>query len=86
MCVLKEMIDPNFYSAKARSTYSSEMIKLALLLRYTSAQAYKILLKEFSLPSFSLLKRLKQGGFDAMKALTIFLDRDKTPRDVVRNV
>ena len=77
------MMDPSFYSAKARSTYSSKMIKLALLLAYTSAQAYKILLKEFSLPPFSLLKRLKHSGFDAMKALTIFLDRDKTPRGVV---
>ena len=52
-------MDRNFYSAKGSPTYSSEMIKFALLLRYTSALAFKILLKEFPLPSFSLVKWLK---------------------------
>ena len=77
------MLDRNFYRAKRRPTYSSEMIKFALLLRYTSAQAYEILLKEFPLPSFSLIKRLKKRGFDAMKALKILLDKNKMSRDVV---
>ena len=37
----------------------------------------------FSFGKFSLLTRLKKGGFDAMKALKILLDKEKISRDVV---
>ena len=83
VCLLKEMMDPNFYSAKGRPTYSSKMSTFVLLLRYTSVQAYKILLKAFPLLSFSLLKRLKKGKFGGMKALKIMLDKGEISKDVV---
>ena len=41
VCLLKKMMNHNFCSAKGRPTYSSEMIKFALRLRYTSAQLIK---------------------------------------------
>ena len=40
--------------------FSSEMIRYALLLRYTSLQSYKLLLEKFPLPSISLLNKLQQ--------------------------
>ena len=42
--------------------YSLNMLRYALLLRYTSVQPYKHLLKQFPLPSLSLLKKLIEGG------------------------
>ena len=38
------------------------MLQFALLLRYTSAQAYMLLLDHFPLPSMSLLEKLTQEG------------------------
>ena len=53
---------------KGQPPYSSKMIRLALLLRHTSLQAYKLLLEEFCVPSLSLLAKLKSGNLDAIKA------------------
>ena len=47
------------------------MIRYALLLRYTSFQAYKLLLEKFPLPSMSLLKKTQQGGIDVVKAIKV---------------
>ena len=41
--------------------------RYALLLRYTSAQSYKLLLEQLPLPSFSLLKKLTSGSVDSLK-------------------
>ena len=37
--------------------YSVNMLRYALLLRFTSVQSYKLLLQQFALPSLSLLKK-----------------------------
>ena len=49
--------------------YSVAVIWYSLPLRYTSAQVYQKLLKEFPLPSFSCLKKIMCGGIDSLKAL-----------------
>ena len=45
------------------------MIRYALHLRYTSLQAYRLLLEKSSMLSLSLLNNIQQGGADALKAL-----------------
>ena len=45
------------------------MIRYALHLRYTSLQAYRLLLEKPSMLSLSLLNNIQQGGVDALKAL-----------------
>ena len=45
------------------------MIRYALHLRYTSLQAYRLLLEKSSMLSLSLLNNIQQGGVDALKAL-----------------
>lgn len=43
--------------------YSSNVVRYALYLRYTSLQAYKLLLEEFPLPSVSYLRSLTNGMY-----------------------
>ena len=45
------------------------MIRYALHLRYTSSQAYRLLLEKSLMLSLSLLNNIQQGGVDALKAL-----------------
>ena len=47
------------------------------MLRYTSTQAYKLLLAQFPLPSLSLLKKLNKGGMESLKAMKVLLDQGK---------
>ena len=49
--------------------YSNNVIRYALLLRYTSLQSYRLVANDFPLPSLSFLKKITQGGIDAVKAL-----------------
>ena len=49
--------------------FSSSIIRYALLLRYTSLQSYRLIAKDFPLPSLSFLKKLTEGEIDAVKAL-----------------
>ena len=37
-----------------------------MLLRYTSAQSYRLLLEQLPLPSFELLKKLSSGDLDSL--------------------
>ena len=39
---------------------------------YTSEQAYSLLLKTLPLPSISLLRKLKKGTIDSLKAVNFF--------------
>ena len=48
------------------------MICFALLLRYTSEQAYSLLLKTLPLLSIFLLCKLKKGTIDSLKAVKFF--------------
>ena len=51
--------------------------------RYTSRQAYSLLLNEFPLPSLSLLKKLSSGGIDCVKAIQLLLKEEKVSADCV---
>ena len=51
--------------------YSANVIRYALMLRYSSLQVYKLLLEEFYLPSLSLLHKISKGKIDALKSLKI---------------
>ena len=56
---------------------------MCLLLRYTSTQAYKLLLEQFPLPSLSLLKKLNKNGMEPVKAVKVLLDQGEIGEDVV---
>ena len=55
---------------------------MRLLLRYTSTQAYKLLLEQFPLPSLSLLKKLNKNGMEPVKAVKVLLDQGEIGEDV----
>ena len=63
--------------------YSVNRLRYALLLRYTSVQAYTLWLKQFPLPSLSLLKKLTEGGIKPLKAAKVLLEKRKIGTDVV---
>ena len=44
------------------------------MLRYTSLQSYKLLLKEFHLPSISFLRKIKQGHIDITQVRGVVSD------------
>ena len=70
-------------SPKGRPPFSSDVIRYALLLRYTSPAVYKMLLQKFPVPSFALLKELQKGGLDSLRAVEILLQKDAISSDVV---
>ena len=59
------------------------MLRFALHLRYTSAQAYRLLLEKFPLPSFSLLSKLQKGGVDAIKSIKLLRAKGEISKDVI---
>ena len=63
--------------------YSANMIRYALLLRYTSLQTYKLLQEDFKLPSVSLLRRITAGKIDAVKAENLLKDNGSISDDVI---
>ena len=67
----------------SRAPFSPELIRYSLLLRYTSPQAYCVLLDKFPFPSFSLLKKLHQGGVKSMTAAMTLLDEGCISADVI---
>ena len=68
---------------KNKQVYSGEIIQYALLLRYTLLQSYKLLLNDFSLPSMSLLNKIKEGNIDALKAAKLLLENSSISKDIV---
>ena len=68
---------------KNEQVYSGEIIQYALLLRYTLLQSYKLLLNDFSLPSMSLLNKIKEGNIDALKAAKLLLENSSISKDMV---
>ena len=71
------------FKPKGRPPYSATMIRFSLLLRYTSLQAYRLLLQRFPMPSISLLNKLQAGGVDAIKSIKYLLEKKEISRDVV---
>ena len=59
------------------------MIRYALLLRYTSYQAYLLLLEMLPLPSISLLKQIQQGGVGSLKALKRLREAGEISSDII---
>ena len=51
------------------------MIRYALHLRYTSLQAYRLLLEKSPTLPLSLLNNIQQGGVDALKALKALYEK-----------
>ena len=63
--------------------FTSELLQLVLMLRYTSLPACQLLVKNFPLPSISLLKRLSQREVEPLKAVKLLLNKRKIDQDIV---
>ena len=70
--ILNELQEIRFKKPVDRPRYSVNLLCYALLLRYTSTQACKLLLEQFSLPSLSLW-----SGKEPIKAVKVLLDQEK---------
>ena len=64
------------------SVYAPDIIRFALMFRYTSVQWYKLLLDEFRLPSLSLLRKIVTGDIDAAKSSKLLKDEEKISSDI----
>ena len=60
--VLEEVGKLRFTNSKP--VYSANFVRDALMLRYSSRSAYKLLLTEFNLPSISFLRKVTSGNLD----------------------
>ena len=80
---LNELQNRQNYKLQGRPPYSSELIRLSLLLRYTSLQSYKILLEYFPLPSLSLLAKLKSSSVDSIKAAQVLRENKAISEDII---
>lgn len=81
--LLEELKQTALYKPKGRPPYSAAMIRFALHLRYTSLQAYKLLLEKFPLPSISILNKIQQGFVDALKSLKVLRDKGEISNDLI---
>ena len=79
--VLLELQRLRYYKPCGRPQYSNNILKFALMQRYTSRQAYEMLLDELPLPSLSFLKTLAKGGIEPVEALKVMLEEDKVSCD-----
>ena len=62
--------------------YSASVDRFALLLRCTSIHSYRILQKDFSLPSIPLLKRICSGAIEAVKCAETLKNEGKISEEV----
>ena len=81
--ILEEIRKISYYKQQGRPPYSAKVIRYCLLLRYTSRQAYELLLNELPLPSFSLLEKLCRGSLDALKVAKVLLHDNKISKDCI---
>ena len=72
--VIKELIKLQYYDPKGRPPYSANVLRFALIMRYTSNSLYKYLKRFLPLPSYSLLRRLKSHSVDTSKGLCSLMD------------
>ena len=63
--------------------YSANLLRYALMLRYSSLQAYEVWMDEFKLPSLSMLQKLASGKIDTMKSATLLRDNGNISEDVI---
>ena len=80
--IIDELRELQYYKPTGRPKYSAAILRYALYLRYTSRQAYKILQEQFPLPSFSLLRKLHNGGVDPLKAIKLLLNEGSINSDI----
>ena len=66
---------------KTRPVCAPDIIRFAIMLRYTSVQSYKLLLDEFRSPSLSLLRKIVTGDIDAAKLAKLLQDEEKMSGD-----
>jgi len=66
-----------------KPTYSANLIRYALQLRYTSLSAYKLLLDEFNFPSISFLRKISSGKIDVNQAAKLLKDHGSISEDVI---
>ena len=59
--------------------YSARILRYALLVRYTSFPAYKLLMEEFPMPSLSLLEKI--GGVDLVNSAKLLLAKGRYTND-----
>ena len=81
--ILKELQKIQHFKPKGRPSFSAEIIRFSLLLRYTSAQAYKLLLEKFPLPSFSALQKIQKGDVNSIIAAKSLSEKGKISQDCI---
>jgi len=81
--IMDELSNIRFKKPDGAPKFSSKLLRFALILRYTSVAAYKLMLKHFPLPCLSLLNKLGSGGVEPLKAAKLLLEEKKTDQDVV---
>ena len=80
---IEELNARQFYMPQGRPPYSSGLIRYCLLLRHTSPQAYRLLLEQFPLPSFSLLSKIERGSIETFKPATALREKGSISEDVI---
>ena len=74
--ILKERNIIQCYKPQGRPKFSSILIRFALMLRYSSCQMYKLLLKELPLPSsLCVLKKWTSAEVDSVKVAKLLLEK-----------
>ena len=80
--VLCELNKLSYYEPQGRPTYSNKLMRFALMPRYTSRQAYSLLLDAF--PIIILFENnIKWCGVEPIKALKLLLQNEQVSSDCV---
>ena len=77
--IFEELLQHRFTK---KPIYSANIIRYSLLLRYTSLQSYKALLRDFPLPSLSLLQKISSGTIGDVKCANVLRIEGKNSEDV----
>ena len=77
------LLNVSFYNPKGRPKYSSDVLKFALMLRYTSHSAYQLLSNFLPLPSESLIRKLKSRSVITNDALCLLRNNGLIGNDIV---
>ena len=56
---------------------------MQLMLRYTSAQAYTLMMETLPLPAMSTLRKLRKGSVNALKAVKLYLETGQISNDII---
>ena len=81
--LLEELHSIKYYKAAGHPAFSAKMIRFCFLLRFTSTQAYRTLLKTFPMPSLSMLHSVTCGTIQSLKAIKLVKDKGEICDDVV---